>query len=236
MSRAFKTWRNPYGEGFNTCRMKEVTINPGVTVLVGCNGAGKSTLLHNIKSELKKENIPVFMYDNEKDGGSHSITESLYDGDVTFGATALCSSEGENISLNLYKIATKLKKFIETGDSRDKLTKAFESLLLSSDEESELELSNERWILLDAMDSGYSIDNVIEMKSFFQLVIEDAANQGKEVYIVISSNEYELAHESNCFDVMEGKYIQFKSYIGYKNFILKTRTKKNKRYKDKQEG
>jgi hypothetical protein len=37
MSRTFKTWRDPYDEGFSTCRKKEIEIKPGVTVLVGCN-------------------------------------------------------------------------------------------------------------------------------------------------------------------------------------------------------
>lgn len=229
MSRKIKTWRDPYDEGFSTCRRKEIEINPGITVLVGCNGAGKSTLIHNIRDELKKENIPTFIHDNEKDGGHNSISESLFYGDITFGATAMCSSEGENITLNLGKIALKMRKFIQTGyDGKlsSRLAKAF-----SSEDESSV-TSDERWILLDAMDSGYSIDNVIEMKEFFQMVINDAKEQNKELYIIVSSNEYELAHESNCFDVMEGKYISFKNYEEYKKFILKTRIKKDKRYKN----
>ena len=227
MGRQFKTWRDPYDSGFSTCRRKEIEIEPGVTVLVGCNGAGKSTLIHNIKAELKEKNIPTFFYDNEKEGGSNSVSESFFYNDITFAATAMCSSEGENIQLNLGKIATKLRKFIETGENdrlSDRLAKAFR------DKEEEKIISNERWILLDAMDSGYSIDNVIDMKDFFKLVIDDAKAHEKEVYIVISSNEYELVHESNCFDVMEGKYILFASYDVYKKFILKTREKKDRRY------
>lgn len=27
-----KTWRNPYDEGFSTCRRKEVEFKPGLTV------------------------------------------------------------------------------------------------------------------------------------------------------------------------------------------------------------
>lgn len=227
MARKFKTWRDPYDEGFSTCRRKEIEIESGVTVLVGCNGAGKSTLIHNIKDELKKENIPTFIYDNEKDGGYKSISESFFYNDIAFGATAMYSSEGENIALNLGKIASKLRSFIQTGyDERlsNSFAKAFGA------EEKEI-TSNERWILLDAMDSGYSIDNVIEMKEFFQMVIDDAKEQDKEVYIVISSNEYELVHNSDCFDVMEGKYIRFKNYEEYKKFILRSREKKDKRYK-----
>lgn len=228
MSRIFKTWRNPYDEGFSTCRKKEIEINSGVTVLVGCNGAGKSTLLHNIREGLKKENVPVFVYDNEKNGGHNSIGESIFYGDVALGATALCSSEGENITINLGKIASKLRKFIQTGDDGNRFSKL--GRLLSDEEKIEI-TSNERWILLDTMDSGYSIDNVIEMKDFFQMVLDDSKMHGMEVYIVISSNEYELAHDSDCFDVMEGKYIRFTGYEEYKKFILKTREKKNKRYK-----
>ena len=59
MSRIIKTWRDPYDAGFSTCRKKQIEIQQGLTVLVGCNGSGKTTLLHNIKSELKKEDIPV---------------------------------------------------------------------------------------------------------------------------------------------------------------------------------
>ena len=228
MSRIIKTWRDPYDAGFSTCRKKQIEIQQGLTVLVGCNGSGKTTLLHNIKSELKKEDIPVFYYDNEKDGGNNSISESIFYGNLSFTATALCSSEGENISLNLSKIASKLRKFVETGDNGDRFNALAKTLALKDDNE-ENNVSNERWILLDAMDSGYSIDNVIEMKDFFDLVIKDAKEFGIELYIMISSNEYELAHESKCFDVMEGKYIQFASDEDYKKFILRTREKKDKR-------
>lgn len=230
MSKTINTWRDPYDAGFSTCRKKQVEIQPGLTVLVGCNGSGKTTLLHNIKTVLKKEKIPVFYYDNEKDGGTNSISESLFYGNLSFSATALCSSEGENISLNLSKIASKLRKFIETGDNEDRfnvLAKALDSDY--EDDKEENNISNERWILLDAMDSGYSIDNVIEMKNLFDLIIEDAKNFNVELYIVISSNEYELAHERDCLDVTEGKYIKFASYEDYKNFILRTRGKKDKR-------
>lgn len=36
---------------------KNIEIQPGITVLVGCNGAGKSTLIHAMQDELKKNNI-----------------------------------------------------------------------------------------------------------------------------------------------------------------------------------
>ena len=226
-----KTWRNPYDEGFSTCRRKEVEFKPGLTVLVGCNGSGKSTMLKNIKDELHKKKIPMFFYNNEHDGGSNSIGESIFLGNVSFAATAWTSSEGENISLNLSKIASKWRNFILTGEVNDWSTKFTKSLRTACEIDDKKTTSKKRFILLDAMDSGYSIDNVIEMKSLFDLVLEDSEKMGMETYIIISSNEYELACDTDCFDVTEGKYINFSSYEDFKKFILHTRKKKEKRYK-----
>lgn len=226
-----KTWRNPYDEGFSTCRRKEVEFKPGLTVLVGCNGSGKSTMLENIKEELHKEKIPMSFYNNEHDGGSNSIGESVFLGDINFAATAWTSSEGENITLNLSKIASKWRNFILTGEVNDVSTKFAKSFREACGIDDKKITSKKRFILLDAMDSGYSIDNVIEMKSLFDLVLEDSEKMGMETYIIVSSNEYELACDTDCFDVTEGKYINFSSYEDFKKFILHTRKKKDKRYK-----
>ena len=233
MSRKIKIWRDPYDEGFDTCSAKTVEFKPGLTVLVGCNGAGKSTMLHNIKDELKKEKIPTFTYDNQTDGKG-SVEMNLFNGNVGLAATRITSSEGENISFNLGEIAFKWGKFLRCGDVGDPSAKIQQAIVRSiwgDESEEEEEMPNERWILLDAMDSGFSIDNVIEMKDLFQLVLNDAKQMGIELYIVISSNEYELVDGSECLDVTSGKYIQFKTYSEYKEFILETRKQKNKRFK-----
>ena len=233
MSRKIKMWRDPYGEGFNTCKKREIEIEPGLTVLVGCNGAGKTTMIKNIKDEMGKANVPVFLYNNLSDGGSHSVSAALFSGDSVLGGTMICSSEGERISLNISIAASKWRKFIQTGDDGDKFKHLTKSLSeMGINEIKEQEILNERWILLDAIDSGFSVDNIIEVKELFQLVIDDARSQGIELYIIASANEYELASGENCMDVMTGKYIQFKDYDDYKKFILGTRKKKDKRYKE----
>ena len=79
-------------------------------------------------------------------------------------------------------ITSKLRKFIIDGDigsEVDKLAKIFRPDL----EEDEI-ITKERWILLDAVDSGYSIDNVIELKELFDLILYDSHKLGYEVYIV----------------------------------------------------
>ena len=230
--RIINTWRDPYDEGFSTCRPKQITIKSGLTILVGCNGAGKTTLLHNIQDELKKENIPYHMFDNLHDGGANAKSGAAFEEDWAFVATSMASSEGENINMNIGNLAKKLKEFMVTGRISDRFTRigdAFASF--SGEKEYEVPETKERWLLLDAIDSGFSIDNVIEAKDFFKMVIKDFSDHGYDLYIVASANEYELANGENCFDVMNGKYVQFKDYDDFRKFILRSREKKDKRYK-----
>lgn len=71
-----------------------------------------------------------------------------------------------------------------------------------------------------------SVDAVIEIKALFDTMMQDAAKMGIELYLIISANEYELARGSQCFDVNTGKYLTFADYEGYRDFIIKSRTKK----------
>ena len=230
--RIINTLRDPYDEGFSTCRPRQVSIKSGLTVLVGCNGAGKTTLLRNIESELKKENIPYHLFDNLHDGGSNSRSMNAFEENWAFVATSMASSEGENINMNIGNLAKRLKEFMVTGRISDRFTRIGDAFArFSGKREYEVPETKERWLLLDAIDSGFSIDNVIETKDFFKMVINDFAYHGYELYIVASANEYELANGEDCFDVMNGKYIQFKDYDDFKKFILRSREKKDKRYK-----
>ena len=82
---------------------------------------------------------------------------------------------------------------------------------------------------MDAVDSGYSIDNVIELKDLLHMIIDDAKNNGIELYIIVSANEYELAADEACLDVTNGKYLKFDNYESFRSFIIKSRKKKNAR-------
>lgn len=219
-----KTWRDPYGMGWNTTKRKEIEFKPGVTVLVGCNGIGKSTLLQNIKSQLKEEGIPYYYFDNMRDGGDHSIAEMALQEKYDVVADMFSCSEGENISNNIGIMASKLREFIISGDNGYK--NPFDRIFSIKRKEI---TTKERWVLLDAIDSGFSIDNVIELKKFFELVLNDAQKMAHEVYIVISANEYELAAEMNCLDVAEGTYVTFGGYDDFRKFIIKSREKKDNR-------
>lgn len=232
--REIKIWKDPYDAGFEICKKRNIQIEEGLTVLVGCNGTGKSTLIQNIKSELDKANMPCAYYNNLHDGGDMSVAAQASDHNWEMVATMVTSSEGENIRYNVCMLAAKMRNFIENGKFvKDEKQARFNRIFMSDEAIAELDKpteSKERWILLDAVDSGYSIDNILELKVFFNSMQEDCKKAGIKIYIIVSSNEYELANGESCFDVHSGKYVTFKDYDDYKTFIIKSRKIKDNRY------
>lgn len=206
--RTFKVEKDYFDEGFNLFKKSNIKIEPGLTVLVGCNGTGKTTLLNHIKSELRNNHIIYLSFDNLFDGGSNARASAGFRGDMAWLATATLSSEGENIMMNIGNMAQKIGNTIRKHSDADEI-----------------------WILLDAVDSGLSVDNIIDIKDLFNLIIEDTKKTNTDVYIVISANEYELARNEQCFDVYNSEYITFKDYEDYRKFIIRRRRIKDKRYK-----
>lgn len=235
--REIKTWRDPYEAGFTTCRPKTITIEPGLTVLVGCNGAGKTTLLQNIKDQLRKAKVPVATFDNLSDGKYDSMGWAAFNEQWGMFADMFSSSEGENISISFGRWANGLRDFIITGKYKkigrgSNLSELFmddDARERASKEDEKLQSHDERWLLLDATDSGYSVDNVIELKDFLKLIEQDAEKFGKTLYVVITANEYELARGERCMDVNTGKYVTFSDYEEYRKHIIESRKRKDKR-------
>lgn len=213
--REFKLIRDPNDCG-NLYYRTSATFEPGVTVLVGCNGCGKTSLIQQIKRQLEKEEIPFVHYDNLHHGGANARSKAGFYGDVEFMATSMCSSEGENIVLNMGNVAR------EMGSVSRKYPEA-----------------KEIWFLFDAVDSGLSIDNIVDIKEYLIKTVFEH-NQGKDIYFIISCNEYEMARGEKCFDTWLCKYVDIKSYEKYREFVLKSRERKDKREetwaKKKQKG
>jgi len=227
--RKIKIWKDPYDMGFNTTERREITLEPGITILVGCNGLGKSTLLHNIEEELNKENIPCYTYDNLHNGGIKKVNELLSKDDInsiSLSARLLSSSEGENISNNLSIIAKEIGLFVQNGNKEHI---GLEKVVFDMLDIKEINKTNERWILFDGVDSGYSIDNIIEFKDFMHCILDN--EKDKIIYIIIASNTYEMTIGEKCLDVNSGKDRVFKTYDSFKKYILKSREIKDEKYK-----
>ena len=186
----------PFGNGVRIFRRARIDIQPGLTVLVGCNGAGKTTLLNFVKEYCEKEEIPCFSYDNYSEGGNRTAERIMFEtgrGAEVF-AEMWGQSEGETISTNIGYCASSLRHFLKTGKKHknNKLEQAFMKLL----DIEELEIkTNKRVLIFDGIDSGFSIDNVLEVKDVFHLIMDDAEKMGLEVYILVSANSFEMAKD-----------------------------------------
>lgn len=211
MSRSFKVARDYYDAGEKIFNKRTVTIEPGVTILVGCNGTGKSTLINHIRRELEMNKIPHIHFNNLTDGGHTAMDAAAFVGNMSFVLDCAFKSEGEVIHINISRIASKCGNLMSYA-----IAKGYKEV----------------WLLVDALDSGFSIDNIIDVKdNLFNVMIEDGKSKGIDVYIVAAANSYEMVRDQNCYDVYRCKYVTFKTYNSYRKFILKSREIKDKRYK-----
>ena len=198
----FKIMKNPYDDA-TLFGADSVVINPGVTVLVGCNGAGKTTMLRMIEEQLRKRRAAYLRFDNQTEGGHGAMERYGFHEDMDRLATMFCSSEGERIMIVLGEQAGKIAKLARNNRNRD------------------------IYILFDAVDSGFSIDNICELKEFlFDTIIDD---HPEDVYIICTANSYEMTVDADCIDVMNCSHISFKDYDDYREFILRTKEQKEKR-------
>lgn len=171
-------------------------INKGVTILIGPNGAGKSTFLKSIKElYLDKNNVTYFKFDNLLDGGANAKSKFGFYGHMDLLTESMFNSEGMNIVLNIGLQISEIGSYIRNIKDKNEVI----------------------WILLDAIDSGLSIDNIVQINNIFDLIIKDHPN----TYIVVSANNYELVRNRHCLDIKSGHYIKFNDYEDCRNFILK---------------
>lgn len=211
MSRVIRTGYDPLDTGYQIYQNAEVEFMPGLTVLIGCNGSGKTTMLQTLRYIFRNDNTPFISFDNLRNGGNHSRQEALFRGNLDFLATSVCSSEGESIYLNLSEYAKDIGLFMQQYKSSER----------------------DIWILMDAVDSGFSIDNIIALKRFLKdMVLKDEHHKNTELYIVVSANSFEMANGEQCLDVYTGDYCSFfDDYSAYREFILEGVKRKEKRKK-----
>lgn len=200
--RTFHVPIKPYD--FRLYLRSNVTFYPGLTTLVGCNGSGKSTLMSLIREQLQSDdNALVFKYDDRIDGG-HNLMEKLgFNGDMIGLANMFVSSEGERIISGIADFVPRIRPTIRKNNPK------------------------EVWIFLDAVGSGLSIDGIQDIKDLFEIIKQD--NPDRDVYFVVSTNEFEFAVDSDCIDVTTFLHVHFLEYDTYREFILNTRAKKDRR-------
>lgn len=173
-------------------------IKPGFTALVGPNGAGKTTLLQQIGEFANCAGIGIWEYSNLHDGGVNAKDRYEFCGDFNNLAASLTSSEGESVALNF-------SNKVGTLGSAIRNTAAKKRPMI---------------VLLDAIDSGASIDRARELRGLFNFVYEHDISKGAEVYLVMAVNHYELAKSpADCVNARTGEHIRFETYDSYADFI-----------------
>ena len=216
----FKIPRKGYTENRQIYKHGTIEINQGITVLIGCNGSGKTTILSEIKETTK--DIPTYFYNNLTTNDKES---ALFHEDYEYMAQLMCASEGESITLKLLHKADELIYLLKNGKKKlSALEEAFMSMSGRNNKEDKSTVK-ERILLFDAIDSGLSIDQVRDLKEYFFTPLLESY---KDLYIIVSANEYEMCKDYPCFNVTEGKYVTINSYDDYTKEILKTREYKEK--------
>lgn len=201
--------KEPYDAGVMFLHT-ERTFNEGLTILTGCNGSGKTTIInyveHKYRSREYLDKYKVFKWYGLTDKGDTKY-RALY-GDIGVLADLAMSSEGEEINTNLALLAADIGKGVRKDNK---------NIIL----------------LIDGADSGLSIDNIIDLKDFFKdLLIPDVQKSGREIYIIISANSYEMANGEECTDARTGDTVKFEDYEDYRRYIIKSKEYKDERCKD----
>lgn len=201
-----KTFKDPYDLGFRTTHKREIELDKGITVLVGCNGLGKSTLLLNIKEHCRQNKIGCVSFDGMLDDKRSGMSKALYFNNTDLLGQFYSSSEGESVLLSFGVFCSNLKAKLSKIKSKTKV------------------------ILIDAIDSGLSVDGILEVKDVLECIIQDEESLGNTLYIIVSANNYATTQIGKSFDISKGVYKSFKTYNSYYKYILRTRQEKNERY------
>lgn len=208
--------RDPYDDDRKFWKKRTATFEPGFTTLVGCNGIGKTTLLAQVESFLKRRGTPYLRFDNLGDEGGQKSAGNMLgaalsglrdeDASIELAASLWSASEGERISASLGRFAKKIGRRIREFDGY-----------------------GEFWILMDAVDSGLSLDAMEDMKKFLIGGLLSVAPTDMRIYVIASSNSYEMSEDSKIFSVRNMKYAGVSSYAGYRREVLASAEAKRRR-------
>jgi hypothetical protein len=206
--------QDPWSEGGKLYQYDFFELKPGVTSLMGCNGSGKSTLLKFIEEFADDNNIPCISYNDRAEGHSHLMEKFLLKEDFESISYMYSASEGERNMTGVSECVKKIGRAVTDCKKNGK-----HSLI----------------VLLDATDSGMSIDSIAEVREvLLDVILPDALVGGVSVYAVVASNNYEWVHDPriNCVNVVTGKQLYRLTYSQWSKCIKSTRSYKNKRYKN----
>lgn len=190
--------------------MKYNTFKNDISVILAPNGGGKTTTLNNLKKELEKKNIKVFLYSHYND--SFKLGKNNYPEIFNKPENIIYSkfkSEGEELQ---YSFEEWLEKNIF------KLMFGIREGMIHIDE---------LVLLIDELDSGLSLDKIKETISIFELFFIDAKKSNTKLKIILSANSYELASQfkDSCYWLKTGKLVNIENYNNFEKLYVKRKNK-----------
>lgn len=205
---------DPYCDDRKFFRKKSIQFKPNcITTVIGCNGSGKSTLLLEIKEYLRTRGTPYLSFDNlGEEGGEKNSSNMLQSaiGGIKLD-NSVCNLEHSVFNFFCASEGEKIREAIIT----------FSSNIISSI--NKYSGYGEFWILFDALDSGLSVDVIDEIKNELFLRLIQEVSHAIDLYLIVSSNSYEISEETECFSIEKMKYQNIKSYKKFKDLILSSR-------------
>jgi hypothetical protein len=81
--------------------------------------------------------------------------------------------------------------------------------------------TRERWALIDGIDSSQSIDQLRDIAGLFDVIVETAP-EDVDVYLVVSTNQFELAKNRRCICISEDTCITPKTYDEYSRAVMRS--------------
>ena len=220
--------KNPFGERqMFTKGYLEFPDCGGVFCLVGCNGSGKSTVMDYVKRWLEKEK-------------AYEIKGRYLD---------LRGAFGEKVEYSNYAYFNFDKHAIVADDEMDLLHQRFGVGYSSTGEGIMERLGNGLsrlgdWVrdkknsgkhlivFFDDCDAGTSLDMIGDIKKVVSLIVKDCTEHGIVCTFILSANSYEMCKGYECIDVWDFKKVEFLDYEDYKKFVLRSRARKEKSYKN----
>lgn len=217
----FTVYKDPIEEGQYIYKKSKFWLKPGVTCLIGCNGSGKTTLFNSIydimqmndgKSDNDKTKLSDVKYlrlNNYNHGPKELMQEAMFIGDMSTVISQAQSSEGEQIVGWLCKYASSLGTNVRLLEKGSHLIVSF-----------------------DAIDSGLSYDNIVDVRNhLFSPMLDDAKKRGIKLYILVATNTYALCDDAS-YDKMfihNFKHIKINSYKSFIKYVTKSREIKDNR-------
>ena len=182
-------------------RTKTFRFRTGYTCLIGPNGTGKTTALRQIKDYCaqNRKDFLLLSYDNLTEGSNRKFYDYIQTGNFTALTSVFNGSEGEGIHFHMGEFAS------DCGEAMSTAMKTKQKLV----------------ILADGADSGMSIDLLRDLrKNFFELADRETEKHGVEAYIIITSNNFELARDAHCIDVISGKPVRIHTYEDFERYVM----------------